>query len=557
MVWAASEDEKEKQEQEAASTAVPLTPSQQLVGGGTAPAATPAKSAKPGGRPSVFSGLNTYLAQNKPATQALGTHVAGQVGQQASEAQTATQQAEQAFGQASQEGTQTVEAGTLQGILNDPASVAADEAKVEEVASGASGAYGGPMGLIETEAGKAALGQVQEAQQAGEQSQSAAGLQGLSKDAVKKGRRRSAGGAMLDAALLGADPYSQQQLASARSQVEQIQPLWNEATKQAEAARIAGQATTKATKEAVTGALATSRGNFESDLDQRVKDAIAAAEKKGTDLKAALEGIRPTDQIRQELEDKQFLRWVRQAAQGGGQSRQVALKQLADAGFTDRQVELALEFEKSLGKANIPINDPTYNPLFEYGNFFNPDFAFAGEDIAEKDLERLGSSWDILQKSLTAGRFNELSDDQLADLDMSREEWDALIKDISDLEDKELYQAYPANSDAYSSLEPIDLASYFSQLPGAGQINASNIATEEDFLRQAALNLLAEQSENYINEPDSIPEDFADLSQFAAPEATNAVKASTSTLHKLKGPWKKWWKEYQKQGELEDEQESA
>ncbi len=260
------------------------TPSGTLAGGAGAPGA-PAGAAKPGGS---FQGISSYLARNKPAAQRLGEQVGGAVRAKGDTARSTLETQQQAFNDVVGSKEVKQDAGLQNQILTDPTALSKNTADAARVKSMRDAAYTGPKTLEETDLYKPVSAAFGEAKRTGDLTNSAGGRMELIAGVAKPGSRITKGRLTLDEALVSGDAGAREAVSAGRDSLNDLNSRLQAASAASQGRATEAATTTNATRNAVRGALGTSRSNFETDLEGRLAAARTEATNRSTAAQTAL-----------------------------------------------------------------------------------------------------------------------------------------------------------------------------------------------------------------------------------------------------------------------------
>lgn len=274
MAFVQEEEEEAKPGQTAGPEGVQTSsPSGTLTGAGGG-AETPAGGPKPGGS---FQGITSYLARNKPAAQRLGDQVGGLVRGKGDTARNTLQTQQGAFNDLVGSKEVRQDAGLQNQILSDPTALSKNTADAARVKSMRDAEYTGPRSFEETDFYKPVSEAYGEARRTGDLTNTTGGRMELIANVAKPGSRITKGRLTLDEALLSGDTGARETVSGARDSLGDLNSRLQAASQASQSRATDALNTTNATRDAVRGALGTSRTNWQNDLEGRLQGARTEA----------------------------------------------------------------------------------------------------------------------------------------------------------------------------------------------------------------------------------------------------------------------------------------
>lgn len=315
-----------------------------VAGGGGAPLApgaptggTPAvagTSPETGGAKPQFAELETYLNQNRPAAQQLGSRVAGEITKRGEGARSAITSGAQQFAQDVGKREVQQDVGLLNMLSSDPIGLAKDPDRKADFERQRNASFSGPSTLEDSDFYSPISSAVGEAKRYGSLSETGGGIAEILGGA-QQDRPYSQGAREFDASLALGDEGARSQIGQARSSLSDIDARLGEASAAARARAQQGAATTSATQQAAQGALKGAVGSSNADLDARLEAARNAAAGRAQAARSSFASIAP--QLPEGKAGKQAIRDAGKTIRGGlpGLDAQA----LADLGITAEQYQ--------------------------------------------------------------------------------------------------------------------------------------------------------------------------------------------------------------------------
>jgi len=395
-----------------------------------------------------FVDSSQLLQQNQPAAQRLGGQLADRIRGVGDSARTTIDSSQQGFNALVDQNTVNRDEGIEQGIAENPVSLANDPAQLERVAALRQAAYGGPAQLEDSDFFSPIAEAVGNVDRTRDLSGTSGGRVELLQDI---GRRGSIGSKRLDESLIQADDIARGGVDSARTSLDDVNSRVEQASAASRERANAARTTTDATREATIGALTNATNSSQEGIDQRLT------------------------QTRQDAAD-------RIAALQGAFGPLSALPTSGQAGLVLANPD---DINSGLvqGTRGVPV-------AFNKGVTGQPGGVGAlregfGGYLQQREGER------------------QLNDQQLADLGISREQWEQL----NDLDFLGGIESFTRNDaiNPYNVLDTYeqgrgDFDRYLTfQSPDAAA-NRENVASKEDFDRLAALGQLSGQQNTFLDQ---------------------------------------------------------
>lgn len=376
----------------------PLDPSAPAGGAPSAAGADAAGGARP-----QFAELDTYLQQNRPAAQQLGSRVAGAIMQRGDAARQAIQTGSQGFQSdvASRETPQDI--GILNLLASDPVGLANDSSRREAFTKQRDASYSGPKQLEDTSFYAPISASVGEAKRYGDLSRTGSGISEILGSTAD--RPYSAGSRAFDASLAQGDPTAHGEIDQARSSLSDIDSRLADASQAARARAVQAQQTSEGTRQAAQGAISNAYAGQQSDLNQRLAAARAEAASR---QQSAVSALQPkTAPLPQKGHGEADLRGFKQLVEQpqAAPSAQV----LGDLGISPEQfaqfsdlspvVQSATRAAKGTNNVNpYSYLDQYQSSLGDLGRFAtlgNPESIQLGQVASPQDYARLGALNDL------------------------------------------------------------------------------------------------------------------------------------------------------------------
>lgn len=503
MAYLQDDQNKKKDEELAGGAAGPdetsINPPLNSSGGGAsgAPAGGGGSGAAPGTPPGgqrTFRGIQDYLSQNRPATQRLSQKVSDKVGGLGQSARQTLADQSAAFGERVKAGTAQADEGLLSGIVADPTKVDANRVKSLRDAS-----YSGPDSFDASPEFEPVAKAFRDAQQTRDRLGSSEGRQQVLAGLVPGNQRISRGRLALDEALLATDPDARAGIESARLGQKGLEADLAAGQTAAREGVSKAQTDTLAARDAVRGALGQSRSQFETGLEQRLAQARTQANQRSANARSVLGagthlGLRDGD-----LYDI--------SAPGAGAEKDGALA--SDELIARTGMSRADLIDAMSGSVN----------------------AYRGPGA----LHTPGGRRELYLPAQTA----EASDEVLADLGIDRDIYD-VMRGAEVMPIIEANRAKGLQGDQVERLRAVydralgDPSRFLQQGNADSAITRANVASADDYARQAALNDLSGDAGNsFLNQADAGQAGTAnlDLSELDAGAMRQAaLEAIMSTL---------------------------
>lgn len=302
-----------------------------------APAGTPqapGSSPETGGAKPQFAELETYLNQNRPAAQQLGSRVAGEITKRGEGARSAITSGGQQFAQDVGKREVQQDVGLLNMLSSDPIGLAKDPDRKAAFERQRNASFSGPSSLEDSDFYSPISSAVGEAKRYGSLSETGGGIAEILGGA-QQDRPYSQGAREFDASLALGDETARGEIGRARSSLSDIDARLGEVSAAARTRAQQGAATTSATQQAAQGALKGAVGSSNADLDARLKAARDAAAGRAQAARSSFASIAPT--ISQGKEGSQQIRAAGKTIRGGLQG--LDAQALADLGLSAEQYQ--------------------------------------------------------------------------------------------------------------------------------------------------------------------------------------------------------------------------
>lgn len=468
------------------------TPSGEVLGTGTTPSggiSAPKKGA--GGSSSPFQDISKYLAVNKSGAARLGQQLAGQVSTTGETARRAVSEGAQEFSQEVAGKTVAADPNILGQISSSPQSITSNPEKLAQAQRMRDALYQGPGSLAESNLYAPISKALEEAKTTREAAKTEAGQQTL----LAQARPQTRGQVLLNQGLVGASPEARETVLGAAGALDplesEIAQTLTQSQSQVEQAKAANQTTAQQTQDAI----AASQKQFETGLENRLKTARTSAEAANAPLSQALTGLREPEP---------------------------AMKD---------PMQLILDRPKGAKDFTYPYDQRLLELLGVSSGLDKYIRLRTPEALAAQLAKRSGNqAAQIAKGGGTGGGYDYLREPgrgvygtpdaaTLSALDVTPEQWKQITDALFEYENvgfssKGGQQKKPiVNTDAalYGKEKKAarytpatfakELSQYIETAPSS-QITREQVATPEDYTVLQALNLLAENESEYINNPE-------------------------------------------------------